>query len=172
MTIMNTKVLSSSISRIRGNTESLRTEIHEVLIACAYYAMKDGNVTPFNDLLDAVAGTVRQKGITLWAETFAPCYIKQGKFAYSKKTGSQISVSSPEDFAPFEAEMRLVKWWTMAPKEKVKSIFDPVSYLDGVIRHLEKHNVAQEVIAFVRQAEGKAMVALAVAKEEAEARAD
>lgn len=155
MSVMSKSALNEALGTIRYNNAVQRALIQEALISCAFYAMKDANVTPFNQLLEACGtGETRIKGITMWAETFAPVYIKDGKFAYSKKAGSTIAVTSEEDFVRYEADMRKgPSWAEIAPKEKAVSIWDCAEYLEGVVKRLQKHGVDSDVIAAVEQVE-------------------
>lgn len=140
MAVMNAKKLSASIKSIKGAATKLRENIQEALVSCAFYAMKDRNTEPFNQLLDAVGSATRIKGLTMWAETFAPVLVKEGKFSLNKTAAKELAVASEEDFAEYEAEMRKINWWEVAPAEKAESIFDRSKYMDRVFKHLKEHN--------------------------------
>lgn len=167
MSVMSAKSLSAKIKSFAKRGEKFKLEVHEALISCAFYAMKDGNITPFNDLLKAVGSTTRVKGITMWAETFAPVYVKAGKFEYSKAAAKALTVKNEDDFAEYEAAMREAPMWAdMVPNEKVESIWDAGNYLENVIKTLRKHGVDSSVISEIEKAEMMVRVA-ATADEEA-----
>ena len=134
MSVITVKSLSAKIGLVRANAEATRELIQGLLPSCAYYAMKDGNVTPFNQLLEAaVKGRVTTKGIVAWAELFAPVYIKNEQFQFSKKAAGQYHVTDEETFKEYEAEMRLVKWYEIVGEEKPKSTCAADAYLvDGI----------------------------------------
>lgn len=132
------KQLNSKIKSINGRAASLRGDIQEVLIAASYHAMKDGQITPFNQLLDAVGNGTYIKGITLWAETFAPVRIKDGVFVYNKTAAKEYHVTNEADFADFEADMRKINWWDIAGKQKTQSMFDLDDYASNVEKKLSK----------------------------------
>lgn len=154
MSVMSSKQLSTTIKTIKRSREKFQVAVQEALISCAFYAMKDGNVEPFNQLLDAVGNATRIKGLTMWAETFAPVIVRDGKFNLNKTAKKSIAVTSEADFAEFEVDMRAgPAWYEIAGEQKVESIFDAPDYLERVIKHLRKHGVDSDVIAAVENAE-------------------
>lgn len=151
---MNIKELTKQIASINKNAGAFRDAVQSALIGCAYFAMKDGNTTPFNELLKAVGEGTRKKGITMWAELFAPVYVKEGELKLSKTTAKQYVVLNEADFAPYLEEMNAgPKWYEIAGREKVKSVWEADKYLEHVVSMLEKHGVASDVVAKVKDAE-------------------
>lgn len=152
MSVMTAKALNAAIKSIGTSREKLQEAIHEALISCAYFSMKDGNVTPFNQLLESVGNAARIKGIAMWAELNAPVIIRQGEFVYNKTAGKALHVTCEDDFTEYEIEMRLMpKWHEVAGKEKVPSIFDCPKYLEGVYKKLEKEG-QQDVAEVLKKA--------------------
>lgn len=143
MSVMTSKQLSTTIKAIKRGREKLQHAIQEALVSASFYAMKDGNVEPFNQLLDAVGNATRIKGLTMWAETFAPVIVRDGKFTLNKTAKKEISVETADDFAQFESEMRAgPTWYEIAGEQKAESIFDPSPYLGKVADKLEKKGFA------------------------------
>lgn len=139
MSILTPKKLTAQIAAISRASEKFAEVVQETLISCAYYAMKDGNTTPFNDLLDAVGNGTRIKGLTAWAELFAPVHIKDERFALSKGAAKGFHINDEEDFAEHEATMRAgPRWDKIVAKESVESIWDTAKYLDRVFSKLDK----------------------------------
>lgn len=170
MPVMNMKALSKSIAQISKSSAAFATSVQEALISAAYYAMKDGNITPFNDILSAVGNGTRKKGITMWAELFAPVYIKEEKFAFSKKAALQFAILNEGDFAEYEAAMREGPLWCdIVGKEKVQSVWSADSYLENVVKTLRKHGVDSDVIAKVEAAEMEVRIAKTALAEETRA---
>lgn len=152
MQLMSTAKLSAQIRSIKGNSTKLRQQIQEALISCAYYAVKDGQVTPFNQLLDAVGTNTRIKGLTLWAETFGFVLVKNEKFVLNKSARNEADVKTEADFQPYyDAIMAGPTWFEIVPKETAKSIFDPSTYLSNVIKKLETEGVA-DVVPYIQKA--------------------
>lgn len=155
MSIMTAKQLTSAIKSIKGNRTKLQEQIHEALISASFYAMKDGNATPFTQLLDAVGNATHLKGITMWSELNAPVIVRDGEFAINKSARKELHVTTEADFAPYEKDMRDgPKWYEIAGKQKVESVFDPMSYLGRVADKLDKEGFGDLALA-VRASKGR-----------------
>ena len=76
MSIQSLKELNRSIKSLGTNANKFRGAVHTALVSCAYHSAKDGQITPFNDLLKAVGTGTRVKGIVLWAKPMATCKLK------------------------------------------------------------------------------------------------
>lgn len=152
MALMTVTQLNRSIKSIKGNSAKLRDAIQEALISCAYHAAKDGQVTPFNDLLEAVGTSTRIKGLTLWAEVYGFVVVKHEKFVPNKSARKEANVTDEASFAEFEKAMREgVAWYDMVPKEAAVSIFNAGHYLAGVLTKLEKESCG-ELVPFIKKA--------------------
>lgn len=139
MSVLNRVQFKNAIKNIGKKREALQHDIQEALISATYYAMKDGNAEAFNQICDAAGNAVYVKGITLWAETYAPVMIKDGHFVLNKSAAKEHDVLNGEDFAPIEAEIRQgVAWYDIAPKQKAQSMFEPSTYLATVAKKLER----------------------------------
>jgi hypothetical protein len=174
MTIMTTVKLSAQIRSIKSNSKKVREQIQEALISCAYYAAKDGNTNPFNQLLSAVGSATRIKGLTLWAETYGFVLVKNEQFALNKSARTKHPVLNEQDFEQYEKAMREAPmWFDMVPAEKAVSVFDVSSYLSNVIAKLEKEN-CDGLVPFLERAisEFNAVEALKALKAESEAAND
>lgn len=155
MSIMTKVQFSKTVKGITKNREALQDAVQEALITATYYAMKDGNSEPFNQICDAVGQAVHIKGITLWAETYAPVMIKDGSFVLNKSAAKEHNVLNEEDFAPIEAEIRQgVTWYEIAPKQKAQSMFEPSAYLSSAAKKLEREGFP-ELASEMRRVAGK-----------------
>lgn len=164
MQLMSNIKLAAQIRSINTKSSKLREQIQDVLISCAYHAMKDGQITPFNDLLKAVGSNTRVKGITMWAEKFGCVMVKDDKFVLNKSAKAKTDVTCEDDFAPYYAEMVASKWYDVAPKEVKTSIFEATTYLDGVAKRLEKENqvtIADEVRTLINKIKSQQLDMLA-----------
>lgn len=150
--VLTSKQLAGAIRSINGNSTKLREAIQEALISCAYYAAKDGQVTPFNDLLQAVGTATRIQGLSLWAETWGFVRVKNGKFAVNASARKEQNITSETDFADYEDTIRAAApWFDMMPKQVATSMFDASVYLDHVIAKLDKEG-ANDAKAFLLEA--------------------
>lgn len=154
MTIMTAKQLTVAIKGIKTNRVKLQDSIQEALISATFYAMKDGNTTPFNQILDAVGNATHIKGITMWAEVNAPVIVRDKAFTLNKTAAKELDVTRIEDFTPYEEDMRSgAKWYEIAGAQKVESIFDPMGYLGKVADKLQKEGF-EELAQSIRAAKG------------------
>lgn len=154
MTIMTAKELTTAIKGIKTNRVKLQDSIQEALISATFYAMKDGNTTPFNQLLDAVGNATHIKGITMWTELNAPVLVRDKVFILNKSAAKELDVTCLEDFTPYEEDFRVgAKWYEIAGAQKIESIFDPMNYLGKVADKLAKEGFP-ELAVVVRAAKG------------------
>lgn len=152
MSVMSSINLSAQIRSIGTNSKAVREQIQEVLISCAYYAAKDGNINPFNQLLAAVGTATRIKGLTAWAELYGFVQVSKEKFILNKSARKEANVTDEASFAEFESVMRSSPmWFDIVPAEKPTSIFDASHYLSGVIAKLEKEGIA-DIVPYITDA--------------------
>lgn len=153
MAIMNPKKLAQTIGAVGKASERFAEVVQEALISCAYYAMKDGNVTPFNQLLDAVGTGTRIKGLTAWTELFAPVHVKDERFVLSKAAAREFHIKDEEDFTEYESAMRgAPRWDKIVAKEKPESIWDTSKYMDKVYKKLDAQG-EHDLVAALKDAE-------------------
>ena len=152
MSVMNAKSLSAAIKSIRNNREKLQEQVHEALVSAAYYALsKDANTTPLNQVLDALGNSMHVKGVARWVEFNLPVMVKDSKFVLTK-AGKDVALQSEDEFAEWEIQLRASpKWYEIAGKQKVESVFDTVAYLDRVYKKLESEG-QKEVADTLRKA--------------------
>jgi hypothetical protein len=137
--MLSPKQLSTEIRGIKTSAVAFREKVQSALIACAFYAFKDGNVTPFNDLIAAAGNGTHIRGITMWIELCAGIgRVKEEKIVLNTKVRNQSGVISEESFAPFEQEMSKVKWYEIAGKQRQESVFDEGAYIERVAKKLTK----------------------------------
>lgn len=137
MAIQSIKELNKAIKTLGTNANKFRGLVHSALISCAYHSAKDGQITPFNDLLKAVGNGTRTKGIVLWAETYGYVQLKNGEFINNKASREGLSVTCEADFAEQVQIMNTNPHWAdIVPKEVNVSIFDQNKYLLDVLARI------------------------------------
>lgn len=172
MTIQSKQSLTKTIRSIKSSAGKFRELVQEALISCAFYAYKDGNTTPFNDLIAAAGNGTHIQGITRWIELASMIgRVKDGEIVVNKKVRDQSGVINEETFAPYEKAMRAAApWYEIAGKQKPESVFDEGQYMKRVYKKLTENGypgLAEEL----KQAELKflARSAASVSKANAEA---
>ena len=137
MAIQSIKELNKSIKAIGTNANKFRGAVHTALIACAYHSAKDGQITPFNDLLKAVGNGTRKAGIVLWAETYGFVQLKNGEFINNKAGRVGHSITDEASFEPYRVKMETSPHWAdIVPAEKNVSVFDQNKYLLDVLARI------------------------------------
>jgi hypothetical protein len=168
--------LTAQIGVVGKSKDKLRDQIQDLLVSCAYHAAKDGQVGPYNMLLDAVRDTARVRGITMWIETYGFGHVQKDRIVVSKTARKEANVTDLASFAEFAKSMEEgAKWYEIAPKEQISSIFDPVRYGMSVKGKFEKEGLAdlgleveKLVVSFMakRNAEISQLIADANAEQE------
>jgi len=137
MSVMTKVQLKAANKRIANKGESFAADVQEALISSAYYAMKDGNTTPLNDLLASLGTVARLKGFTVWVELFCPVRVKNEQFVLNKAAAKEYTVVDEASFAEYEAAMRdAPRWDKIIAKEKAESVFSEQKYMERVIKKL------------------------------------
>jgi len=171
MALLNTRQLKAKIKSIGSQSNKMRGIIHEVLVSCAFHSAKDGQITPFNDLLEAVGNGTRKAGIVMWAETYGFVRYEKGVFLNNKESRKGVVVTNEADFAEYKKIMDTSPHWAdMVKPEPVKSIFDVSKYLSNVLAKLAAEG-SDDVVPYIERAIAEYNVALEL-KVQAEALAE
>lgn len=141
MPVKNIKELNTAIRSLKTRSATYRADVQTALISCAFHSAKDGQITPFNDLLEAVGNGVRKAGIVMWAETFGFVQFsaKDGNFINNKASRKDLAVANEDDFAPYLKSIDASpSWCDMVKPEPIKSMFDEDAYIAKVLEKLTK----------------------------------
>lgn len=77
--VLGTEPLSKLIKSIAKRGKALDRDIHKAGISALDHALRDGQVTPLTQLVDALPQSSRGKAFVVWAEAHAPLTIAKGK---------------------------------------------------------------------------------------------
>lgn len=137
MATMTQSQYSDNLKKLRTDSKAFANLVQEMLVSAAFFAFKDGNCTPFNQMIEAVGPGTHLAGITRWIELVAGIgRVKEGKIVLNKKVREDSGVIDEKTFAPFEEEMRKVMWHDTTPRQKAESVFDEGSYMKRVLKKL------------------------------------
>lgn len=152
----------------RTHMTEFKANVQELLIIACYFALKDGNTTPLNTILDMAQNgkSIDIDRITRWVENHSQvAFIKKGVFTLNKKTREAQVVTDEASFAPVEKHLREMAWYDSMPKQIAKSVFDLEEKAEAFIKQLLKHqhdpDVPHKTEAFdtmvkaIRQAKGE-----------------
>jgi len=135
------KALSKRIEAIKTKTTTLSVEIHQCAIDCVVHALKHGDITPAQQLCDAVRGPVRLGALKVW-------FIKRGPFTldpktralqYAKKGVAELKAALEKDEAAFTENLKGETPWDLKGSEASDAKnFDLKAELTKVFRRAEK----------------------------------
>lgn len=164
MSFGNITGFRAQLKTIKSGAEKFRGLVHDALIHAAYFAFKDGNTTPFNDLIEAVGNGTHIKGITMWVELVAGIgRVRDEKIVLNKKVMTQSGVIDLATFEPFKQEMeKAPRWFEITGKQKPESVFDEGAYMKRVIKKLTEEGYA-DLADQLKQTELKWLVQKAAA---------
>jgi hypothetical protein len=164
MNIFTGEQLQGCFKKLSKHAGVFNKVVQDALLSCAYYAFKDGNTTPFDQLIAAVGPGVHVKAITRWIELVSGIgRVYKGAIVLNKKVRDMSGVIDLDTFKPFYDDMTQVMWFDAAGKQKMESVFDEGVYLKGVCTKLTKNGWAGLAEA-IKQAELQYLVQAAASQ--------
>ena len=132
---MEAKKLTSLIKKIGGTATTLRGDIQQALIGCAFHAQMHRNVAPFNQLFEAVGPGTRLEGMLKWASLYAPIHFKDEKVILSDKRQKEGMLTAEELLVELNAAP---EWFALAKEEKVANPWDSKAFAEKLAMYLEQ----------------------------------
>lgn len=157
--VMTAAQFKTAIKGISTTAGKLRDQVHLALIAAAYFAFKDGNTTPFNQIIASCGNAAHIKGITMWIELVSGIgRVEDEVIVLNKKVREQSGVIDEASFQQFADEMDKVKWYEVAGEQKPESVFDEGEYMKRVTKKLTKEGYS-DLAEALKQTELKWLIA-------------
>lgn len=159
------KDFTKLVEKIKGSRGAFRGAVQQALVAATYLCIHNsGTTTPFQQILDAAGNTAHRKGITKWAETFAPVAMEKNKVILNKSAYKLLDLELiQKDFSAYvaETEMATTMWDEIAANEnKTESIFNLDTSFGNFIKKLEKNGLGD--LAMTLQAAEQDFMAKAI----------
>jgi len=134
---MSKELILKKIGTIGKNAKKLTADIQDTAADCALHAVKHGDVTLADQLVDALGKGLRRASLRAWFEKNTPMYLPKGKDKFGfdadrAKTMREI----PE--ADLRETLMALPWEEAKPEEPVVSVFDVSEAVDKFIKRLEK----------------------------------
>lgn len=150
-----------NIGAIGKKSKELVASIQETAVGCIEHAVKHGDITLCDQLVDAVGKGMRKASLRAWFETNGPMYLPKGKdkFAFDGERRGEWSQER-------EAALLSTPWEDAKPEEKVVSVLNVEEAFDRFINRLAKQ--IKEDTVTVENAELLTVVSQAAAKWHAE----
>jgi hypothetical protein len=148
---MDKAQILKSIGSIGRASAKLTKDIQTTAVGCIEHAVKHGDVTLADQLVDALGKGLRRASLRAWFETNGPMFIAKGKttFSFDKERRGQW-----DGFR--EADLLAKAWEEAKPEPEVVSVFDVSEAFDKFMKRIEKLAGDGEVV--VRNRELMAML--------------
>ena len=137
---MDKAQILKNIGAIGRKSAALTKDIQTTAVGCVEHAVKHGDVTLADQLVDALGKGMRKASLRAWFETNGPMFIAKGKdkFSFDKVRRGEWSGLR-------EAELLAKPWEEAKPEEKVVSVFDVSEAFDKFMKRVESMAKDSEV---------------------------
>lgn len=128
---MDKAQILKNIGSIGRAAKKLTADIQETAVGCVEHAVKHGDITLCDQLVDAIGKGMRKASLRAWFEANGPMYLPKGKdkFAFDKERRGEWN-------AEREAALLATPWEEAKPEEKIESIFDVSDAFDRFMKRV------------------------------------
>ena len=121
-----------NIGSIGRASAKLTKDIQATAVGCVEHAVKHGDVTLADQLVDAIGKGLRKASLRAWFEKNAPMFIAKGKDKFSFDPTRKGTWDQDR-----EDTLMALPWEEAKPEEKVISIFDVSESFDKFMKRVE-----------------------------------
>ena len=134
---MSKDLILKKIGAIGKHAKKLTADIQDAATDCAIHAVKHGDVTLADQLVDALGKGMRRASLRAWFEKNTPMILPKGKdkFAFDAERAKTLR-AIPE--ADLRESLMALPWEEAKAEEPVVSVFDVSEAVDKFIKRLEK----------------------------------
>ena len=143
---MDKAQILKNIGSIGRASAKLTKDIQTTAVGCIEHAVKHGDVTLADQLVDALGKGMRKASLRAWFETNGPMFIAKGKTTFSF---DKVRRGEWNGFR--EAELLAKPWEEAKPEPEVVSVFDVSEAFDKFMKRIE--SVAKDGEVQVRNRE-------------------
>ena len=138
------------IGSIGRASAKLTKDIQATATACALHALKHGDVTLADQLVEALGKGMRRASLRAWFETNTPMFIAKGKdkFSFDSERAKTMRLL---DVAELESNLMSLAWEEAKPEEKVVSVFDVSEAFDKFMKRIDSMTKDSEMTVRNRQ---------------------
>jgi hypothetical protein len=129
-----------NIGSIGRASAKLTKDIQATAVGCVEHAVKHGDVTLADQLVDAIGKGLRKASLRAWFEKNAPMFIAKGKDKFSFDPTRKGTWDQDR-----EDTLMALPWEEAKPEEKVVSIFDVSESFDKFMKRVESMSKDAEV---------------------------
>jgi hypothetical protein len=111
--------------------------IQNCAVQCAIHAVRHGDVTLADELVEALGKGMRKASLRAWFETQTPMIIAKGKdkFSLDKERAKELRERDDEALVKL---FNTVAWEEAKPEEKVVSVIDVAESFDKFMARIDK----------------------------------
>jgi hypothetical protein len=121
-----------NIGSIGRASAKLTKDIQATAVGCVEHAVKHGDVTLADQLVDAIGKGLRKASLRAWFEKNAPMFIAKGKDKFSFDPTRKGEWNQDR-----EDTLLALPWEEAKPEEKIVSIFDVSESFDKFMKRVE-----------------------------------
>lgn len=125
-----------NIGSIGKAAKKLTADIQATAVGCALHALKHGDVTLADQLVDALGKGMRRASLRAWFEINTPMFIAKGKDKFSLDTVRAKTLRGM-DAKELEDMLMAIAWEEAKPEGKVVSVFDVSEAFDKFMKRVE-----------------------------------
>lgn len=121
-----------NIGSIGRASAKLTKDIQATAVGCVEHAVKHGDVTLADQLVDALGKGLRKASLRAWFEKNAPMFIAKGKDKFSFDPTRKGTWDQER-----EDTLLALPWEEAKPEEKIVSVFDVSESFDKFMKRVE-----------------------------------
>lgn len=134
---MDKATILKNIGAIGRASKKLTDQVQETAVACTIHAVRHGDVTLADQLVDALGKGLRRASLRAWFERQGPFKIQKGKDTFSFVSDKAKDLRDMSDDELTEV-LNTLKWEEAKAEEPIVSVFDVSEAVDKFIKRLEK----------------------------------
>lgn len=127
----------ANIENIKKAAVRLTAAVQKTAVQCAIHAVRHGDVTLADELVEAIGKGLRRASLRAWFETQTCMYIPKSKdkFAYDSERAKALRAQTDVELTKL---FMAVAWEEAKPEEKVVSVIDVAESFDKFMARLDK----------------------------------
>lgn len=135
--IMDKATILKNIGAIGRASKKLTDQVQDTAVACAIHAVKHGDVTLADQLVDALGKGLRRASLRAWFERQGPFKVQKGKdtFAFVSEKAKDLRAMSDDELTEV---LNTLKWEEAKAEEPTVSVIDIEESFDRFINRLMK----------------------------------
>lgn len=133
---MDKNSILKTIGSIGRASVKLTEQVQSCAVDCAIHAVKHGDVTLADQLVDALGKAMRRASLRAWFERNTPMYLPKGKdkFAFDADRAKELrAIPEPE----LRETLNTFKWEEAKAEEPVVSVIDIEQSFDRFMKRIE-----------------------------------